>query len=91
MSGMNNRRDFLKSSSAILGGMMLAGVGVSSRAMTPAKSKLPSAGLQLYTIGGKLDEDLDGTLKRVAEIGYKNLESAFSRKGGLFLDFSFPD
>lgn len=81
---MNNRRDFLKNSGAIMGGMMLSGIVDPSHAMTPTKSKLPAAGLQLYTLGRLLDDDLDGTLKKVADIGYKNIESAFSRKGGFY-------
>lgn len=79
---MNNRRQFLKRSSTFLLGGAVLDLGYHST--TFAKSNLPSAGLQLYTIGGKLDEDFESTLKRVAEIGYKNLESAGSRKGGFY-------
>jgi sugar phosphate isomerase/epimerase len=41
-------------------------------------------GLQLYTLGGTIDDDVQGTLKKVAEIGYKDLESAFSLKGSFY-------
>jgi len=30
--------------------------------------------LQLYTVRGKLEEDFDGTLARIAEIGYTKVE-----------------
>ena len=79
---MSNRRTFLKNSGAlILGGMVL---NIPSKGMSLFKSSIPAPGLQLYTIGAQLDEDLDGVLKSVARIGYKNLESAFSRKGGYY-------
>jgi len=41
-------------------------------------------GLQLYTLGGTIDDDVPGTLQKVAAIGYKDLESAFSVKGGFY-------
>jgi sugar phosphate isomerase/epimerase len=79
---MSNRRAFLKNSGTlILGGMMM---NLPSRGSSLFKASIPAPGLQLYTIGAQLDEDLDGTLKSVATIGYKNLESAFSRKGGFY-------
>lgn len=79
---MSNRRNFLKNSGALLvGGMML---NFPVRGMSFLKKSHPAPGLQLYTIGAQLDENLDGTLKKVAELGYKNLESAFSRKGGYY-------
>ena len=47
---------------------------------TPQKPPTPRAGrykmgLQLYTIRGPLAKDLDGTLKRVAALGYEEVES----------------
>jgi sugar phosphate isomerase/epimerase len=79
---MQNRRVFLKNSTMLVaGGVMMS---LPSGGASLFKPSFPKAGLQLYTIGGKLDEDLDGTLKQVAAIGYKNLESAFSRKGGYY-------
>lgn len=30
--------------------------------------------LQLYTVRGKLEEDFDGTLARIAELGYTKVE-----------------
>ncbi|HLL43128.1 MAG TPA: sugar phosphate isomerase/epimerase [Segetibacter sp.] len=41
-------------------------------------------GLQLYTLFNVVDSDVQGTLKKVAGIGYKKMESAFSKKGGYY-------
>jgi sugar phosphate isomerase/epimerase len=56
-----------------------------------SKAKVPfnfaasrPAGLQLYTVTSVIEADLDGTLKKIAAIGYKELESATSRKGGFY-------
>jgi hypothetical protein len=79
---MISRRTFLKNSGALaLGGMAVARTA-SGAIFTPAPSH--TVGLQLYTVMGKMDEDLNGTLKRIAEIGYKDLESAFSKKGAFY-------
>ena len=79
---MYNRRKFFRNSGALaLGGLILSGKGYASwlgdYAMHPV-------GLQLYTLMGVIDEDVIGTLKKVKEIGYKDLESAFSLKGGFY-------
>jgi sugar phosphate isomerase/epimerase len=80
---MGNRRDFIKNSGMLaLGGMMLSIPGNALNAFS--KATIPAPGLQLYTLGFKLDEDLDGSLERIASIGYKHIESAFSRKGGYY-------
>ena len=41
-------------------------------------------GLQLFTFFNEIDKDVEGTLKKIAEVGYKEIESAFSRKGGYY-------
>jgi hypothetical protein len=79
---MYNRRKFFRNSGALaLGGLMLSGKGFGSILGDYAKHPV---GLQLYTLGGTIDEDVSGTLKKVAEIGYKDLESAFSVKGSFY-------
>jgi sugar phosphate isomerase/epimerase len=46
-------------------------------------------GLQLYTVRDAMEKDLDGTLAKVAAIGYKNVELAgFSMEGGEILYFN---
>lgn len=77
---MYNRRDFLKSSGALL----------SSLALTPALGSILEGaherriGLQLYTLFSVIDQDVKGTLQKVADIGYKELESAFSKLPGYY-------
>ena len=41
-------------------------------------------GLQLFTFFNEIDNDVEGTLKKISEFGYKEIESAFSRKGGYY-------
>jgi sugar phosphate isomerase/epimerase len=47
-------------------------------------SKKYAVGLQLYTFFNQIDDDVAGTLKKIAGIGYKEIESAFSKKGGYY-------
>ena len=79
---MYNRRQFFKNAGGLaLGGALLSGKEsfsfLNKYAMHPV-------GLQLYTLGGTIDDDVPGTLKKVADIGYKDLESAFSIKGSFY-------
>jgi sugar phosphate isomerase/epimerase len=79
---MYNRRKFFRNSGALaLGGLILSGRGYASLLGNYAMHPI---GLQLYTLGGTIDDDVPGTLKKVAEIGYKDLESAISIKGGYY-------
>lgn len=81
---MINRRKFLQNSGALaLGSLALAHESSAARLLTIAPAPIP-AGIQLYTVTSKIEADLDGTLKKIAEIGYKELESAFTRKGGYY-------
>ena len=41
-------------------------------------------GVQLFTFFNIMDDDVAGTLKKIAAIGYKEIESAFSKKGGFY-------
>jgi sugar phosphate isomerase/epimerase len=79
---MHNRRNFIRNSGALaLGSLILSGKGYASLL---DKYAMHPVGLQLYTLGGTIDDDVPGTLKKVAEIGYKDLESAFSIKGAYY-------
>src|SRR5260221_9823832 len=77
---MINRRKFIQHTTALaVGSWALAsteswGMPVISR----------PAGAQLYTFMKNIDSDLAGILKKLAELGYKDLESAFSRKAGYY-------
>jgi Xylose isomerase-like TIM barrel len=79
---MHNRRSFIRNTGALaLGGIILSRKGFAS---WPEKEILHPIGLQLYTLGGTIDDDPAGTLKKVAAIGYRDLESAFSVRGGFY-------
>jgi sugar phosphate isomerase/epimerase len=77
---MSNRREFLHLSGAALAGSLLAPASV--RAFF-GQSPHP-IGLQLYTLFSVIDDDVPGNLKKVAAIGYTEIESAFSKKGGYY-------
>jgi sugar phosphate isomerase/epimerase len=67
-----DRRSFL----AVISGS-LASAALGSRAWgTPAARRLGRIGVQLYTIRDALTADLDGSLARVAAIGYQEVELA---------------
>lgn len=64
----------------VLGNMALSGkAGSILNLMAPHP-----VGLQLFTLFGIIDNDVKGNLKKVAAIGYKEVESAFSKKGGYY-------
>ncbi|WP_162051789.1 sugar phosphate isomerase/epimerase family protein [Pontibacter pamirensis] len=91
---MQNRRKFFKAAGALaLGGLLLPACadGTTSQADATASAegvggantapKDLSVGLQLYTVRDHLQEDLQGTLQKIAAVGYKDLESAAGMKG----------
>jgi sugar phosphate isomerase/epimerase len=66
-----NRREFVQTMAGA--GLAIACTGV--RGVPPA-TKLDKIGLQLYTVRDQMKADFEGTLARVAEIGYKEVEFA---------------
>ena len=68
---LNNRREFLKKVTGTIGSLLLANCG---RIVTRGKPKL---GIQLYTVRDEIKNDLEGTIKNVAEIGYEGVETYF--------------
>ena len=79
---MTSRRKFLHQS-AILGaaGLLVNKTSFASEFLGP---RLPAPGIQLFTFFNDIDNDVEGTLKKIAEVGYKAIESAFSKKGGYY-------
>lgn len=49
-----------------------------------ATGNLGAIGLQLYSVKDVIEQDLQGTLKQLAEIGYKEIESYPGQKGHYF-------
>ncbi|SDP70549.1 Sugar phosphate isomerase/epimerase [Mucilaginibacter sp. OK268] len=77
-----NRRKFIQSAGALaLGTMALS--GKAGTLFNNVKGE-HAVGLQLFTFFGVIDEDVKGTLTKIAGLGYNELESAFSKKGGYY-------
>ena len=77
---MNSRRNFLKASGALaLGSFLLPDV-----AKAADRRSVKDAGLQLYTVRNEMLKDNTGTLKKIASLGYKEIESAGSEKGSYY-------
>lgn len=80
---MTTRRNFLKQSGmAALAGLALPRLG--QAALSPYLAAQRPAGLQLYTLGDLMVRDPVNTLKQVAAIGYREVESAGSEKGNFY-------
>jgi sugar phosphate isomerase/epimerase len=76
------RKQFLQSSGAALfGALLLKNKSLAALAQLPADRPM---GLQLFTFFNVIDNDVSGTLKQIAAVGFKEIESAFSRKGGYY-------
>lgn len=75
---MASRRQFLQLTGAAAAGSLLVPASVRS-----FFDRQPHAiGLQLFTLFPAMDQDVPGNLRKVAAIGYKEIESAYSMKGG---------
>ncbi|MBS1531600.1 MAG: sugar phosphate isomerase/epimerase [Bacteroidetes bacterium] len=70
-----DRRDFLQLSGLGLLGAMTPGTDLFSGIGQPAKKARLS--VQLYTVRDQIAKDPAGTLKRIADIGFKHVETAF--------------
>jgi sugar phosphate isomerase/epimerase len=82
---MQNRREFFKISAA--GALGLTALGSLSLKSGEVNRKSFGVGLQLYTIRDAMTADAMGTLKKVSDLGYKNLELA-SYSNGKFYGFA---
>lgn len=67
-----NRRQFLKRTA----GIAVAGAVVGFPKWTAADPLGLPIGIQLYTVGDDMNKDAPGTVKKIAEIGYKEVETA---------------
>ena len=67
------------------GTLVLGGLALSGKAGSLLSGMAPHpVGLQLFTFFGIIDDDVKGTLTKIAAVGYKEMESAFSKKGGYY-------
>lgn len=78
---MLNRRKFLAGTgAAVLSALVLP---KAASAFLSGAGEHP-IGLQLFTLFNSIDADVKGNLKKVADIGYKEVESAFSKQQGYY-------
>jgi len=83
MKNLQNRRDFLRLSAAgAVGIMALSPFSCAQPASADRKSY--GVGLQLYTIRDAMDADVKGSLQKVSDLGYKNLELASYSNGRFY-------
>src|SRR5207244_6145553 len=64
------RKDFIVQSTSLLTASMLA-----MRGFTTDPASKYKMGLQLFTVRGPLANDLEGTVKKIASIGYEDSET----------------
>lgn len=69
---MPSRRSFLTT----LGAAAIGAVLQPACARAASRRRLDRIGLQLYTVRGEMQRDMEATLARVAEIGYREVEFA---------------
>jgi sugar phosphate isomerase/epimerase len=74
-----NRRKFLETATTVTAATLLS----SRLVWAAAEHKINKVGVQLYTVRDLMKEDFDGTIAKVAQIGYKEVEFAgyFGRTG----------
>src|SRR5688572_15516160 len=71
---MPSRRDFLTTVAAGLGASVVTPAWASYQAQP--RSGRPVVGLQLWSLREYLPKDLPGTLRRIQEMGFREVESA---------------
>ena len=79
-----DRREFFKKSAmatakVVIGGSIISGLLEDDLFAAPSGGK--RVGLQLYSVRGMMDKDVVDTMKQVAAIGYKELETASYNNG----------
>lgn len=72
-----NRRHFIANSAVLAAGTRLGGFNIRRR-------RVQDIGIQLYTVRKEMLADAVGTLKKLAAIGFKELESARSDRGNYY-------
>jgi hypothetical protein len=66
-----SRRNFLKTS-----GLSFAAMAMGTHKLMAGTAGDTYLAIQLYTVRGDMDKDPSGTLKKLADIGYKYVEHA---------------
>ena len=76
---MSTRRNFIKTT-----GILALGSAVLPKLVSAGVKPQKKVGIQLYTVRNEMLKDAAGTLKQLAAIGYKEIESARSEKGNYY-------
>ncbi len=75
-----SRRSFIKIAAVAATGSVL----LPQLARSAGQAQVKNVGVQLYSVRKEMLEDATGTLKKLAQIGYKQVESARSPKGNYY-------
>jgi len=76
------RREFLRDAAALGAGALVLGacsrsagaVASAAAAVSPMRPSIDNAGIQLYTVRDQMTADFEGTLAKIAGIGYREVE-----------------
>jgi len=80
---MNSRRNFLQKATALTVGGALFSHSSWAEGLY-GRTKLPETGIQLFTLILEMEKDPVGVLQKIADAGYKNIESAFNKPGSFY-------
>jgi len=84
-----NRKTFLFQSTALAAGAMLFPSACAKESAGTAKNSI-APGLQVYTIREALAEDFEGSMQKLADIGYVNIE-LFAYRDGQYFGYTIPE
>ena len=83
-----NRRQFINRSALMLAASCFAGQNVFAESM--AKLNKGRIGIQLYSVKDELDKDFLGTLKKLSDIGYSQVEP-YGFRGEKFFNYTMKE
>ncbi len=83
---MSKRRDFIRTSSCLVAGSLV----LPTISCVSEKKKM-KPGIQVYSVRNQLKEDFAGTMKKLAEIGYKIIEGYSLGLDGKFIGKISPE
>ena len=75
------RREFLTTASAMVIGGSWTASQILTGCTTNTSNNLGKIGIQLYTLRNEIEKDISGTLRRLAEVGFAGVETAFWPEG----------